>query len=569
MFQFDQAINDLLIIGAISQCKPCEGQFISSIFLIPKPNGKTRLILNLKNLNKFIQTEHFKLEDLRTTIKLISKDCLLSTIDLKDAYFLIKVKECSRKFLRFLWNGKLYEFNVLPFGLNTAPYVYTKIMKPVVKLLRSCGFMSTIYLDDICLIANSYKECIHNINTTVKLLLALGFNINEEKSKMIPRYICKYLGFIIDSKNLQISLPPEKREKIKKKLLKFRILTRCKIREFAHLVGLLASACPAVEYGWLYTKQFERCKYLSLKSHNDYEKYMSIPSTLRCDFDWWIKVIDYSVNRIKFDDYCIEIFSDASTTGWGIACAGVRASGVWSKDEKLKHINYLELLAAFIGLKIFAKSVYNNQVLLRIDNTTAISYINRMGGVQFPHLTSITKELWQWCEERNLFVFASYIRSAENDVADAESRKTHPDIEWELSDYAFQKVTTAFGTPNIDLFASRVNKKCQKYISWHRDPDAYAINAFSVNWSGYFFYAFPPFSIILKTLRKIISDKARGILIVPLWPTQPWYPLFCKLLEGKTLVMHPTKELILSHSSSRQIHHQTTLVAGILYGNLY
>lgn len=104
-----------------------------------------------------------------------------------------------------------------------------------------------------------------------------------------------------------------------------------------------------------------------------------------------------------------------------------------------------------------------------------------MGGVQFPHLTSITKELWQWCEERNLFVLASYIRSAENDVADAESRKTHPDIEWELSDYAFQKVTNAFGTPNIDLFASRVNKKCQKYISWHRDPDAYAINAFSVN----------------------------------------------------------------------------------------
>lgn len=67
---------------------------------------------------------------------------------------------------------------------------------------------------------------------------------------------------------------------------------------------------------------------------------MYIPSTLRSDFDWWIKVIDYSVNRIKFDDYCIEIFSDASTTGWGVACAGERASGIWSKDEKLKHINY-------------------------------------------------------------------------------------------------------------------------------------------------------------------------------------------------------------------------------------
>ena len=75
----------------------------------------------------------------------------MSTLDLKDAYFLIRIHDTSRKYLRFIFNDRLYEFNVLPFGLSTAPFVFTKIMKPVIKLLRSCGYMSTVYLDDILL----------------------------------------------------------------------------------------------------------------------------------------------------------------------------------------------------------------------------------------------------------------------------------------------------------------------------------------------------------------------------------------------------------------------------------
>lgn len=69
---------------------------------------------------------------------------------------------------------------------------------------------------------------------------------------------------------------------------------------------------------------------------------------------------------------------------------------------KTAYINYLELLAAFLGIKCFCKNITNSEILLRIDNTTAISYINRMGGIQFPHLNNIAREIWQWCEERKL-----------------------------------------------------------------------------------------------------------------------------------------------------------------------
>lgn len=554
-------------MGAISKCKPCEGQFLSSFFVIPKSNGKLRFILNLKNLNKFIDTQHFKLEDLRTTVKLLSKDCFMGTLDLKDAYFLIKIHENSKKYLRFYYD-ELYEFNVLPFGLNTAPCVFTKIMKPVVKLLRSVGHLSTIYLDDLILIGDSYESCSKNIIDTSNLLTSLGFLINKEKSNLSPKTKCKYLGFILDSEYFQVSLPSDKVEKIQIMINKFRKLNRCKIRDFAQFVGLLTSACPAIEYGWLYTKNFERIKYLNLKENNEnYDEFMTIPNELQSDFDWWSKAIKHSVCKIKNDSYCLEIYSDASTTGWGAACNGETASGPWSNIEREKHINYLEILAAFFGLKVFAKNLQNCQILLRIDNTTAISYINRMGGVQFPHLTRLTKELWQWCEARQIIVYAAYIRSIDNDIADAESRRVHPDIEWELSNAAFHDIISNFGEPEIDIFASRFNKKCPKFISWNRDPDAYAINAFTLSWSGFYFYGFPPFAIILKTLRKIIHDKATGILVVPLWPSQAWFPQFKKLLVSKCLIFKPSQQLIISHSSNRTLHHQITLVAGVLSGN--
>lgn len=564
-----EAIDNLLSIGAISPCEPVANQFLSDIFLVPKPNGKYRFILNLKQLNKFISTVHFKLEDFRTAVKLVSEKCYMTTIDLKDAYFSVRIHDDSKKYLRFCWENNIYEFNVLPFGLNTAPFVFTKIMKPVLKLLRLAGFLSTGYLDDIFLIGKSRNECLHNIFYTQKLLTSLGFIINEEKSNMLPSTSCKFLGFIIDSDKFEIKLTQEKRLKIKNELNKFSKLNSCKIRDFARLVGLLTSACPAIEYGWLYTKNFERWKFLNLKEDDNYEKQMNIPKSLSSDFKWWIKSIDYSVNKIKKESYDLEIFTDASTSGWGAACGEETASGQWNEAELSYHINHLEILAAYFGLKVFAKNLHDCQILLRVDNTTAIAYINRMGGIQFPHLTQAARELWQWCERRNIFVFAAYIRSCDNTIADAESRRIHPDVEWELSEVAFNTIKKRFGNPEIDIFASRINAKCKRYISWQRDPNAYAINAFTVSWSNIHFYGFPPFAIILKTLRKIIQDKATGVIVVPLWPTQPWYPIFVSLLVGDPLIFEPSHNLIISRSSNRDVHKRCTLVAGLLSGSRY
>lgn len=104
-----------------------------------------------------------------------------------------------------------------------------------------------------------------------------------------------------------------------------------------------------------------------------------------------------------------------------------------------------------------------------------------MGSVQYPHLNKITKEIWQWCETRNIYVFTSYINRKDNTEADILSRKSFQDTEWELADYAFEKFNQAYGNFEVDLFASRCNAKCETYITWKIDPDAWAVDAFTLS----------------------------------------------------------------------------------------
>ncbi|KAJ8912378.1 hypothetical protein NQ315_014746 [Exocentrus adspersus] len=121
------------------------------------------------------------------------------------------------------------------------------------------------------------------------------------------------------------------------------------------------------------------------------------------------------------------------------------------------------------------------------------------------------------------------------------------DLTLELPQDKKQPIKIKFGKPEVDLFATNVNNKCKTFISWHKDPGALLTDAFTLDWSrvGYF-YAFPPFSIIGKVLNKVIRDKAKGILVVPLWHTQYWYPIFEKLCVEEPFIIKPNKELLLS-----------------------
>ena len=124
-------VDKLLLKGAVTVEEPVVGQFISSLFLIPQKSGKLRPVINLHSLNTFVNYRHFKMEGIKFVKDLLMPGDFGGLIDLKDAYFMIPIYEGHRKYLRFVWQGQLFQFTCLPFGLSSAPRTFTKILKPV------------------------------------------------------------------------------------------------------------------------------------------------------------------------------------------------------------------------------------------------------------------------------------------------------------------------------------------------------------------------------------------------------------------------------------------------------
>lgn len=165
--------------------------------------------------------------------------------------------------------------------------------------------------------------------------------------------------------------------------------------------------------------------------------------------------------------------------------------------------------------RCFTAHLRNCDILLRVNNSTALAHINRMDSIKFPRLSDLTRKIWSGCTERNLFICAAYIPPAQNSEADTEYRIISEETEWTLHQSYFAKIDSYLGPFDIDLFARSINTKGRRFGSWFSDPTSSAVDASSLNWSRFYFYAFPPFIFIRRGLRKIINDRAEGVVVVP------------------------------------------------------
>ena len=122
----------------------------------------------------------------------------------------------------------------------------------------------------------------------------------------------------------------------------------------------------------------------------------------------------------------------------------------------------------------------------------------------------------------------------------------------ELNTELLQQALRILGVnPDLDLFASRINTQLSSYVSFKPDPGAKAVAVCTLNWHDTRFYAFPPFCVIPKVLQKICRDRAKGVVVVPDWPNQPWFPLIAKMLINYPVLVSARKNL-LSLPQSRQ-----------------
>ena len=206
-----EEVNILIDRGIVSEVQYHHLLYVSNVFPKPKPNGRVRLIIDLTEVNLDMEDWHFKMDDLNTAIDLIRPNWFMASLDMSDAYFTLPLDDSAKQFVNFLWNGKIYQYNALPFGVCSAPYIFTKVLKPIFSKFRLNGGIGFAYIDDCIVIAKTTQECNRQMAFLANELTEAGFCINYEKSDLIPSTRLKFLGYIIDSEKMEVTLTDEKR----------------------------------------------------------------------------------------------------------------------------------------------------------------------------------------------------------------------------------------------------------------------------------------------------------------------------------------------------------------------
>ncbi|KZS06357.1 Uncharacterized protein APZ42_030220 [Daphnia magna] len=435
----------------------------------------------------------------------------------------------------------------MAFGLSPAPRIFTKLLKVVTAILRQQGLRLVIFLDDI-LILNSTEGGVRNdLKTTLDLLQSLGFLVNWEKSVVAPSQIMEYLGMIVDSIKMSFSLPAIKVQEVKR-LCEQALEAKCvSLRSIASILGNFTWAIPTIPYAQSHYRSMQRF-YLneSRRASGNLNTKRALSPEAEADLRWWLSNLEVANGKVFFPKSPdIEICSDASLSGWGAVCNGVATRGPWTVEQLGLHINCLELLGALFALKSFVGASHRLSVKMYLDNSTAVCYINKGGGTRSAELTSIAKLITDFCEQRQLSIEAVHLAGALNIEADAESRSGPDASDWVLNRDVFRNLREIWPM-DVDLFGSFWNAQLPRYVSWRPQPEAMAVNAFSVNWGDFVGYVFPPFSMIPKCLEKIRREKANVIMICPVWPAQPWYPVMLEMVCETPRLLHPSIDLLMS-----------------------
>ena len=258
------------------------------MFVVPKKDGGTRPIIDLRELNKFIHWEHFKMEGIHLIKDLLQEGDWIIKIDLRDAYFALPIHQSHRQFLRFQHRGRTYQFNCLPFGLSSAPRVFTKISRPVTAWLRQLGCRMINYIDNNLLMANTREEAKLMGELAVTLLDRLRFTVNHTKSQLEPVQSIQFLGFNLDSMKMEISIPSPKMEKMRGVAGKLLFQERTSGRVLASFIGTASSMMLAIPPAPLFYRAMQAAKNSVILAPEGLDMPLSLGTSQKEELQWWL-----------------------------------------------------------------------------------------------------------------------------------------------------------------------------------------------------------------------------------------------------------------------------------------
>ena len=294
--------------------------------------------------------------------------------------------------------GTAYQFKALCFGLSTAPQVFTSVFVAVSAWAHSHRIRLLRYLDDWLVLASLEAEARQHVWDLLLLCHSLGIVINEVKSDLVPSQSANYLAMTIDTAPPPpppgIFLSHARVEKFLSVAETFCALTASSAQLCKVLLGHLASLERLVPHGRLRMRSLQ----WHLKTHWSPETdspslLVPLSQEVREDLSWWM-VRDHLLMGVQFGTPApdLHLYSDASRSGWGAHLLDRLVSGVWSDQEKLLHINLLEMKILFLALQSFQELVAGHHVTAMCDNSTVVAYVNKQGGTVSRSVCSLASQ---------------------------------------------------------------------------------------------------------------------------------------------------------------------------------
>jgi hypothetical protein len=545
----EEEINVLLDKQVVERIEHPSLAFWSRIFLVPKPDGRWRVILNLKPLNAYLKTSSFKMETVQRIAPLLRRGWWATSIDLTDAYYHVPIHPDFRHLFQFHYRETAYKYRAMPFGLATAPEIFTTIALEAASVVkRSLDVDVFVYLDDWLLVHRSKDHLRRSTQETISILREFGFLVNLQKSSLSPTRKIVHLGTILDFEEGFIRPTPERLANLQRCILRVNTHKPVKAKRWQILLGHMASLTVSVPLARLHMRQLQihLRRHWSQKRDSEFKKIPPTGEDLQQWWNWWKNQSNLAQGR-PFQDPVPDLIvtTDASGLGWGGYCGNQSFSGEWLPYQRRFHINWKELKAVQLTLKRLGLDTLSNKcILVRTDNTTTMAYINREGGTRSSVLCALAIKLLLWAKDNNITIKARYLQGILNVRADALSRNLLPQTEWSLNPGTRDRILTWEPGLTIDLFASSLNHQLPLFFSLEkkRGGEIVPTDALTEDWNHLTALIFPPFNLLPRVVAKLEVSRVSGIVIAPLWPRQPWFLRLCRLLVEPPRRLHQDRD---------------------------
>ncbi|KAM9957113.1 hypothetical protein ACTFIR_003850 [Dictyostelium discoideum] len=345
-------VQDLLLDDAIEQVLPnrySKRVFYSNVFTVPKP-GTTlhRPVLDLKRLNTYINNQSFKMEGIKNLPSMVKQGYYMVKLDIKKAYLHVLVDPQYRDLFRFVWKGSHYRWKTMPFGLSTAPRIFTMLLRPVLRMLRDINVSVIAYLDDLLIVGSTKRRMFIQPQKDNGLTCQTRFQVKSGKECSRTNSI-NYFSRIANRFGINEAS------------------YCCSPRKLAGLKGKLIALKDAVIPFRLYTRQTNKFHSQCLTLANgDWDQSFPIPQDVKSEISHWLTVLNqWNGKEISlFPSYDYVLTTDASESGAGATLKKGNKiiktwSFQWSTTQSNMSSNRREMLALLMAYQELCRKLNN------------------------------------------------------------------------------------------------------------------------------------------------------------------------------------------------------------------